>query len=324
MGDGTWTFGPSGGGDTLTAMPRGKRRNPRRDSTRTEPAEGVQRVRPPKARLKALLKLLVDVPKAAEGAIRTIEVPEEEAEKHLVMFDASILLRASNALKAVRLLCEEAHWEFAAPILRQLFELVINMEYLSSQPDREAAIFRHSKYGLLQEVRHQYLTLLYDQKTGREIDTQRLAILGQMLEQTFPEFRRVNAKGTVHWLPSWSGHKARTLAEQSKHRLRVNQYDLLFSAWSEQAHAAPAALMENMFPRGLSAEEIVASDDVEIVQTVMLAVTLFLEIWVLLPHVPQADATQRLKWTDAMIEEARKHGAPFPTQAAADEAEPDN
>jgi hypothetical protein len=90
-----------------------------------ESAEGIQRVRPPKARLKALLQFLVDVPKAAGGGIRTIEVPEEEALKHLVMFDASVLLRASNALKAMRLLCEEAHWEFAAPILRQLFELAI-------------------------------------------------------------------------------------------------------------------------------------------------------------------------------------------------------
>ncbi len=112
--------------------------------------------------------------------------------------------------------------EFAAPILRQLFELVINVEYLAAQADREAAIFRYSKYGLLQEVRHQHLTLIYDQKTGRDIDTQRLAVLEQMLEQMFPEFRRVNSQGKVHWLPSWSGHGARHLAEQSKHRLRAD------------------------------------------------------------------------------------------------------
>lgn len=243
----------------------------------------------------------------------TIEIPAEDAERHLVMFDASVLLRASNALKAVRLLCEEAHWEFSASILRQLFELVINMEYLAAQADREAAIFRYGKFGLLQEVRHQYLTLLYDRKTGREIDAERLAILEQMLEQSFTEFRSVDAKGKVHWSPSWSGHSARYLAEQSKQRLRVDQYDLLFSPWSEQAHAAPTTLMENMFPRGLSAEEVVAADDVEILQTVMMAITLFLELWTLLSYVPQAEAEQRLEWTSVVIEEARKHGAPFPT-----------
>jgi hypothetical protein len=297
-------------------MPRNRKRNRRSSSSARTPSPGIQRVRPPKTRLKPLLQLLIDVPRAAEAATLTIGIPKEDTEKHLVMFDASVLLRASNALKAVRLLCDEAHWEFAAPILRQLFELVINVEYVAAQADRQAAIFRYSKYGLLQEVRHQHLTLIYDQKTGRDIDTQRLAVLEQMLEQTFPEFRRVNSQGKVHWLPSWSGHGARHLAERSKHRLRADQYDLLFSAWSEQAHGAPAALMESMFPSGLPAEQIVASDDAEIIQTVTMAVTLFLEIWMLLPHVPQLDAAQRLEWTNSMITEARKHGAPFPAPNA--------
>lgn len=300
-------------------MPRSKKRNRRRSlSAHTPPPPGIQRLGPPRTRLRGLLQLLIDVPRTAESAMLTIEIPEQEAEKHLVMFDASVLLRASNALKAVRLLCEEAHWEFAAPILRQLFELVINMEYLATQPDREAAIFRYSKYGLLQEVRHQYRTLLYDEKTGRAIDTQRLAVLEQMLERTFPEFRRVSAQGTVHWLPSWSGHSARYLAEKSTHRLRLDQYELLFSTWSEQAHGAPVALMDSLFPGGLPPEQIVASDDAEIIQTVTMAITLFLELWMMLPHVPQPDAAQRLEWQNSMIAEARKHGAPFPAPTEAD------
>ena len=65
------------------------------------------------------------------------------------MFDAGMLSRGSNALKSVRLLCEQAHWEFAAGVVRQLFELVLNMEYLGTLPDRDAAIFRYAKYGLL-------------------------------------------------------------------------------------------------------------------------------------------------------------------------------
>lgn len=303
--------------DTLVNMPSSKKRNPHRSSrTRTPPDAGVQRLRPPKARLKVLFRLLIDIPKAAEAAMRTIEIPDKDEEKPLVMFDASALLRASNSLKAVRLLCEEAHWEFAAPILRQLFELVINMEYLAAQQDRQASIFRYSKYGLLQEVRHQYLNLLYDQKTGRQVDSERLAVLEQMLQLSFPEFRTVDGKGRVHWSPSWSGHSARYLAEQSNHRLRIDQYELLFSTWSEQAHGAPTTLLENMFPPGLSPDHVVAADDVEIVQTVMTAVMLFLELWVLLPYVPQADPEQRLKWINSAIEEARKNGAPFPPSTA--------
>ena len=186
------------------------------------------------------------------------------------------------------------------------------MEYLGAQADREAAIFRYSKYGLLQTARRQHIELLYDQETGRSIDNQPLEVLEQMLEVTFGEFRRIDKKGSVHWLPSWSGHTARYLAEQSKGPLRVQQYELLFSEWSEQAHATPGALLDNLFPSGLTAEQIVNSDDIEIVQTVMMAVTLFLEIWTLLPHVPQVAATQRLDWIESIIEEARRHGAPFP------------
>lgn len=149
----------------------------------------MQRLPPPKTRLKSLLQLLVEIPAAAEQAMITATMPEDETGKRLLMFDVSVLVRASNALKVIRLLSEQAHWEFAAASVRQLFELVLNMEYLATQPDREAAIFRYSKYGLLQTVRHQHLAVLYDQKTGRPID-----------EQT-PGQARVDARADVPGVP---------------------------------------------------------------------------------------------------------------------------
>jgi hypothetical protein len=270
------------------------------------------RVRAPKTRLKSLLALLGDVAVTAERAVFTADVPPEEAEKRLFLFDAGVLVRASNALKSVRLLCEHAHWESAAGVLRQLFELLLNMEHLATLSDRDAAIFRYAKYGLMQQVEHQRLNMLYNEKTGRPIDEERLTTLTQMLEQTFPEFRTVDDKGKVRLKPSWSGHKARYLAEKSAHPLREDQYHLLFAAWSEQVHAAPAAVIENMFARDVALEEIVAKDDARIAETVTMAITLFLELWTLLPHVPAVDRTQRLAWTTALMDEARRHGAPAP------------
>jgi hypothetical protein len=270
----------------------------------------MQRLPPPKTRLKSLLQLLVEIPAAAEQAMVTAKMPEDETGKRLLMFDASVLVRASNALKVIRLLCEQGHWEFAAASVRQLFELVLNMEYLATQPDREAAIFRYSKYGLLQTVRHQHLTVLYNQKTGRPIDEQRLAMLKSMLEQTFPEFRSVDKAGKVHWKPSWSGHTTRYLAEQSKHSLRLDQYQLLFAAWSEETHGAPAALIGNMFPDNRTVEEVIASDDTRIAETVTMAISLFLELWTLLPHVPLLDPMKGLEWTNIIIAEAQKRRTP--------------
>lgn len=175
------------------------------------------------SRLRTLLQLLTDVSATAESALLTIEIPDDEPERWLVPFDVAILLRASNALKAIRLLCEQAHWEFAAAALRQLFELVVNMEHLAAQPNREVAIFRYGKYGLLQTVQHQHLTLLYEKKTGRRIDTNRLAVLKSMLAHTFPEFRSVGSTGHIRWAHSWHGHTVRFLAEQSENSLREDQ-----------------------------------------------------------------------------------------------------
>jgi hypothetical protein len=249
------------------------------------------------------------MPAAAEQAMITATIPDDEAGRRLLMFDANVLVRASNALKVIRLLCEQAHWEFAAASVRQLFELVLNMEYLATQPDREAAIFRYSKYGLLQTVRHQHLAVLYDQKTDRPIDEQRLAMLESMLEQAFPEFRSVDRTGKVRWKPNWSGHTTRYLAEQSENSLRQDQYQLLFVAWSEETHGAPAALIGNMFPGNRTVEEIIASDDTRIAETVTMAISLFLELWTLLPHVPQVDPMKGLEWTNRMIAEAEKRRA---------------
>lgn len=257
-----------------------------------------------------LFELLEDIPMSAEGEVFSMPLPDDESKRRLVMFDAAMLVRGSNALKSVGLLCEQAHWEFAAGIVRQLFELVVNMEHLAAQPDRDAAIFRYAKFGLYRQVLHQHLNLLYDQKMGRSIDTQRLAVLGQMLEQTFPEFRHVDQNGKLSIAPSWSGHSARYLAEQSSHRLRADQYELMYSAWSEQAHAAPAALMDQIFPANRRVDEVVARDDARIAETVTTSITLFLELWMLLPDVPQVDPAQRLEWTNRMMAEAQKHAAP--------------
>jgi hypothetical protein len=281
----------------------------------------MQRLPPPKTRLKSLLQLLVEIPATAEQAMVTATIPEDEAGKRLLMFDASVLVRASNALKVIRLLCEQAHWEFAAASVRQLFELVLNMENLATQPDREARIFRYSKYGLLQTVRHQHLAALYDRKTGRSIDEQRLAWLESMLEQAFPEFRSVDKMGKVRWKPSWSGHTTRYLAEQSKNSLRLDQYQLLFAAWSEETHGAPAALIGNMFLGNRTVEEVIASDDTRIAETITMAISLFLELWTLLPHVPQVDPMKGLEWTSRMIAEAKKRGTPHTPSGPANASE---
>ena len=72
-----------------------------------------------------------------------------------------------------------------------------------------------------------------------------------------------------------------------------------------------------MFPGNRTVEEIVASDDTRIAETVTVAISLFLELWTLLPNLPQLDPVKGLEWTSRMIAEANKCGArPAPPNPA--------
>lgn len=177
-------------------MPRTKKRRRRRRNSTTQLPPGAQGVRPPKTRLKALFELLVEVPITAERAVFTMPLPEAESPRRLVMFDSAMLVRGTNALKAVRLLCEQAHWEFAAGILRQLFELVINMEHLARQPDPRSRDVPLRQVRPLPEGSPPAPEPAL-RPEDRPLDTERLAILGKMLDETFPEFRRVDEKGKL-------------------------------------------------------------------------------------------------------------------------------
>jgi hypothetical protein len=280
----------------LFARKRGPQEDPR-----------VTRVATPKTRLKSLFALLHDVITSSDRTLLGME----DADQPLVRFDVAMLQRGINTLKAVRLLTEHGHWEFAASATRQLYELVINMEYLATEADREEATFLYAKFGLLQAVQAQHREVIYNQRTGRPIDEQRLAVLESMLEHTFPEFRDERRDGSVKWPRNWSGKSTRELAEVSTNRMRTSQYEQLFTIWSEQTHAAPGALFDSLAQRAGQnwIEQVIARDDVRIAEMVTVAISLFLELWHMLPNAPAIDGAQFIRWTDGLIREARKHGA---------------
>lgn len=299
----------------------GKRRTRKPQEARTPRPPGALEVPAPRKKLKPLFDLVIDVCGTAEHALFTMKGPDS-TRRQFVQFDGTFLIRGSNALKAIRLLCEEAHWEFAASAVRQLFELVLNAEHIARDPDREAAMLRYAKFGLLQMVREQQATLIYERETGRPIDLERLGLLDSMLERSFPEFRHVGSTGHVTWDKSWSGIDARRLAQMSSRRIRPHQYTLLFSSWSEQAHAAPGALIDDLMRSQIDVDQILATDEVRIAETIGTAVSLFLELWALLPNVPPADAQQQQAWLASLIKSAERYGATawhWPTEGHADQ-----
>jgi hypothetical protein len=261
----------------------------------------------PKRRLTRTFATLKDAAAAGDAVLA------QPPAGHLIAFDQAILLRAVNALKSARLLLEAAHWEFAAAPARSLFELVVNLEYVNAQPNREQAAFRFAKFGVLQMIQSQLETAAYERQTGRPVDDERVAVLGRMLEVDYREFR-VGKSEKPQWARTWSGKSTRDLAFASPSQpLRQAQYRQLFVAWSEQLHAAPAALLDGFFPRpGETLEKLMAEEDTRIAETGAMCVTLFLELWHLLPTLPTLERERIAGWRADLAAEARALGAPDP------------
>lgn len=196
-----------------------------------------------------------------------------------------------------------------------MFELLVNMEYLASQPAREAASLRYAKFGLMQAARQQLGQLEYTERTGREINLKRKRRIEEMLAKSFPDLK--NSSGG--WVPSWSGKNVRQLAEASPFDLRADQYQMLFSAWSEQAHASPGALLDGIFLRvgDEAKDQIAADEDREVIEIAGISITMFLQLWWALPDVPALDKGLAAGWLEDFSEEARRHGAPLPLPANA-------
>jgi len=288
---------------TVAAMARKARR--RRTGRRGKQAGGLVG---PMCRLPGTFETLKD---AAAAGDEVLSQPVSAGDD-LARFDRGILLRGVNALKSARLLLEAAHWEFASGPARQLFELVVNVEHINAQADRERAAFRFTKFGLLQTLRAQLQEADYERSTGRPVDEKRVDVMERMLATGYDEFR-IGAK-KQRFASSWSGKTTRELAEASPAQpLRRAQYQLLFVAWSEQLHAAPASLMEAFFPRHVDAiDEMVAEDDKRVAETGAMCATLFVELWRQLQTVLGLDVTRVLRWQTSLAAEASALGAPDP------------
>lgn len=250
----------------------------------------------PKMRLKPLFKVFRQVTDAADRAVLSRPLDFDDM---LARFDAEILVRGINSVKAARLLMEHGHWEHAVGTARQLFELLINMEHLAGMEDREKGVLLYLRFGVLQLTLEQRRNLLYARETGRTIDTDRLAALSQVLDSHFADFKgKPKHDGTETWVPSWSRKNTKTLVELSTNAMRKHQYEHLYTSWSEQAHATPSSLIDNIVRQNDEGwvDQVIKSDNEEITGASAMTLLLFLELWESLPYVEQPARDQSLEW----------------------------
>jgi hypothetical protein len=189
----------------------------------------------------------------------------------------------------------------------QFDSLPAYVDWLIDQPTSAAPLYRVPEAAEA-GVRAALANLVYDRKTGRTIEEDRLAGVRLLLDGAFEEFRDYRKNGSWRWAESWSGKSVRELADESGEPIRRNQYKLLFSAWSDQTHASPGVLLETMFSDDTDAEEMIAADDVRIAETLASAVTMFLDLWARLPSIPRPEPTNVTRWYVHFLDEAKKYG----------------
>lgn len=103
-----------------------------------------------------------------------------------------------HSYRSARLLLEESHWELAASAARQLFDLLVTIEYLLQQPDTEAAWDSYRRFGIASEIRGAKRKLEYAIADGYTEDD--LAAFDATLsDPSFDEFKNKNGELRREW-----------------------------------------------------------------------------------------------------------------------------
>lgn len=219
-------------------------------------------------------------------------------------FDAVILHRGVNAMKAAFLLSEEAYWELGSAGPRQLFELVLNMEEINRAESRLDAMTKFLWYGYAQNVRQR----LDDAKwmEGLEGASEVYDIKEMEDFLALPQFDQFKdpAKGNrpPTWHTSWCNKKVWDLAKESKDPSRIRQYKTLFTYWSGEVHASPGALRDPLnavaTPDWMAAS--VENDIRRVAELLIAGLLLLQQLWVVCVTLPQPTEEQIGDWNDRM------------------------
>jgi hypothetical protein len=174
------------------------RRRPRAPKSKTDAAKLAERA------LAGSLSALFDAAREGDGvAARGVEV-----EGPWSLLQASIFLRAINAVKVARLLIVELQWEFAAAPARQIFELVVTAEYIRAQADPRLSSIQFTRFGFLRQMLARLEEMDYEEQTGRPVNEADRTNLRELLAD-FDDLRV--GKNRDRWPRSWCGHSTARL-----------------------------------------------------------------------------------------------------------------
>jgi hypothetical protein len=169
----------------------------------------------------------------------------------------------------------------------------VNIEYLGAMEDRREGTRQFARFGMLQMLRAQQHKAAYEREKGHPVDAHLAAMVEQHLDNDFMDFRSNTRNGSTGWVTTWCRRTTSALADASADPMRPYQYNLLYRVWSEQSHAAPGALIADLFREADDrlVERAIADDDRSVIDTITFTVMFFLRLWLELPHVQSDERT---------------------------------
>lgn len=285
-------------------MSRPKQRKARKRRKSGDPSVGPPGK--PRQHLRRYFVVLDSAIKAGAAALTEAQgVVSQGQTARLVFLD-----RAVTILQAGRLLLEEAHWEAASGVARQLFELLVNVEQLAAQPDAESAWSTYRSFGLMAVARRRKRALEYAVLQGfQDIDGLGLELDTYLQMSEFDQFRDKNGK----LLDNWARLNVASLAAASPDDMRKAQYEYYYRSWSEHAHVSPSSLVPATIPQPAegAVERILESAYRETRQLIVMLISMFSDLVQVLGQPPLVTDAEMDSWRDglaAATEERRQGG----------------
>lgn len=173
------------------------------------------------------------------------DIPAHQTALEIVKF-ASVT-RAFNLYRSINVLLETDHWEDAAVLSRSMFELLLNLEHIvRSKESAEDKVKKYLRFQELQKYLHQISLIDYEVQTGRcsKEQVSKLTELKKMTKSIFTEF--LSKRKGLEWETSWCGKSVYKLANDSANPIRIPQYKIIYSLFSDFSHSSPYSVMTTM------------------------------------------------------------------------------
>lgn len=173
------------------------------------------------------------------------DIPAPQTALGIVKF-ASVI-RAFNLYKSINILLENDHWEDAEILARSMFELLLNLEeVVRDKESAEEKAIRYLRFQYLQNYIHKANVDQYNVKKGRmpKKHASKLADMDKTAKSVFSEFLSKNRKS--EWDKSWCNMSVYSLAKNSKNRMRISHYKVIYSLFSDLSHSSPYSVTTAM------------------------------------------------------------------------------